>query len=111
MSEISIIDELKDRLTCYGGGRWTRGLLTRAVDEIERLRAIVDRLPVTADGVSVTPGMVLWVWTDNGELIWFAATDFYGGPDDWWTQPGQDPYCIQDDCYSTQAAVQAAREE
>jgi hypothetical protein len=28
--------------------------------EIERLRAIVDRLPKTADGVPVTPGMTLW---------------------------------------------------
>lgn len=28
--------------------------------EIDRLRAIVDRLPTTADGVPVTPGMQVW---------------------------------------------------
>ena len=29
-------------------------------DEVERLRAIVDKLPKTADGVTVTDGMLLW---------------------------------------------------
>ena len=28
--------------------------------ELKRLRAIVDNLPKTADGVPVTPGMTLW---------------------------------------------------
>jgi len=30
--------------------------------ELERLRAIVDKLPKTADGVPVVPGMRLWVF-------------------------------------------------
>jgi hypothetical protein len=32
----------------------------QAADELERLQAIVDRLPKTADGVPITPGMVLY---------------------------------------------------
>ena len=34
--------------------------LRRIAGEIERLRAIVDKLPKTADGVPLVPGMEVW---------------------------------------------------
>lgn len=37
----------------------------RLIDEIERLSAIVEKLPKTADGVPVVPGMELF-WTGDG---------------------------------------------
>ena len=37
--------------------------------EIERLRAIVDRLPTTADGVPVVPGMRLWTSYNSGRDV------------------------------------------
>ena len=41
------------------------GSLHEAADETERLQAIVDKLPKTADGVPVTPEMILWrKWPD-----------------------------------------------
>lgn len=39
----------------------TNVICREAADEIERLRAIVDKLPMTADGVPIIP--CNWVWT------------------------------------------------
>jgi len=36
--EPPILDEIAKRLGCYSGGRWTREILYRASDEIERLQ-------------------------------------------------------------------------
>ena len=36
---------------------WLVDLANKQADEIERLQAIVDRLPKTADGVPIVPGM------------------------------------------------------
>ena len=44
-------------------------LLGHAEAEIERLRAIVDRLPTTADGVPVMPGMRLWTSYNSGRDV------------------------------------------
>lgn len=38
-----------------------------AADELDRLSAIVSRLPATADGVPVVPGMTLWQAFDYGD--------------------------------------------
>ena len=42
--------------------------------EVDRLAAIVAKLPKTADGVPVVPGMELWhagtAWSDKGDYAW-----------------------------------------
>lgn len=45
--------------------------------ETERLQAIVDKLPTTADGVAVLPGMTVWVDADYGDglKIWELVVD------------------------------------
>ncbi len=49
--------------------------VAEALAEIERLRAVVDRLPSTADGVPVTPGMT--VYLDGGvEGVVLYVIDF-----------------------------------
>ena len=89
-------------------------------DEIERLRAIEDQMPTTADEVPVVPGSV----------VWFPYNDFtFGeGPhkcivkpfQDWedddgdllvWCEMESEDWVSKslDDCYSTREAAEAAR--
>lgn len=77
--------------------------------ELQTLRDTVGKLPKTADGVAVTPGMEVWVWQD-GELRHVYATCFDLVTDDWWLRYGMYDWCIQDVCYSTEAAARAAGE-
>ena len=81
-------------------------LLVRACDEIERLRAIVDKLPKTADGVPVLPGMTLWdsVWINKPfvvhSLLVFCPE---AARSEWTTNDGEvDP----GQCYSTREAAE-----
>lgn len=41
-------------------------------EEAARLRAIVDKLPRTADGVVVTPGMKVWRYSDGSLAAWMS---------------------------------------
>ncbi len=84
------------------------------ISEIERLQAIVDKLPRTADGAPVAPGMDVYfcgmddprsmrtetidsvAWTWKG--VWLCWRD---SP----LKPGRMP----SDCYSTREAAEAAR--
>jgi hypothetical protein len=65
--------------------------------EIERLRAIVDRLPKTADGVPIAPGQGVWTWfpdrsqPETVTLQRIGACGVYAG------------------CYSTREAAEKAR--
>jgi len=77
-------------------------LLSDAADEIERLQAIIDKLPKTADGVPVVPGMTVYyrgmggvVQTTNEMCVNAikAANGFILNPSG---------------CYSTQVAADAA---
>lgn len=56
-----------------------RAELEQAAAELARLRAIVEKLPVTKDGVSVVPGMVIYgselIVGDEGATVMFAAQD------------------------------------
>ena len=45
--------------------------------EIERLRAIVAKLPVTADGVPVVPGMSIWTML-NGTICEVKCNTIHG---------------------------------
>lgn len=70
--------------------------------EIERLRAIVDKLPRTADGVPITPGMIVYyaargqVWDEMASEMFISARCSCPTPERWsW--------------YSTPEAAKAAR--
>ena len=90
-----------------------RRLLPRAVAELRELRAIVDKLPVTADGVTVVPGEdTVWRWSsirgwvecqietsepEDGGWEYVLCTSLIGGG--------------VDSCYSTREAAEAAKKE
>ena len=71
------------------------------IDEIDRLRAIVDKLPKTADGVAMVPGDAIWVITDD-----------MGIQADLVDEPRAEKYNahLVSDCFSTEAAARAAKE-
>jgi len=79
--------------------------------EITRLRAIVEKLPKTADGVPVVPGDELWVRHPDGGCA---------GTRRWWKHPSlgwsvgfehmqNEPIDVSS-CYSTREAAEAAKE-
>ena len=70
--------------------------------EIERLSAIVDKLPRTADGVPVVPGMTCWYMSWGGNAIEFPVDDWSDIATDW------DDYGRR--YYSTPEAARAAGE-
>jgi len=75
--------------------------------EIERLRAIVDRLPKTADGMPITPGMKVWFQRSRNHG-WEVTAELVGG---YW-DTFKDWHCIDFDgqrCFSTREAAEAAR--
>ena len=77
-------------------------LLCRAADEIERLSVIVRRLPTTADGWAMMPGVSVWYRNQFNEIGQVEVEmTFNGDPLD---------YIAADQCYSTQEAAEAARE-
>ena len=83
----------------------------RVYAEIERLRGIVHKLPRTADGVPVVPGMPVWYyWGQRKEIRMFRVSDVcdsflrhYGKHG-----PGGEH---ADVCYSTIEAAEAARKD
>ena len=90
----------------------THTVLPRAVAEIRELRAIVDKLPVTADGVPVVPGEdTVWRWSSI--LGWVECQIETSEPED-----GGWEYVLctsligggVDSCYSTREAAEAAKE-
>jgi hypothetical protein len=78
------------------------------VDEIIRLQTIVDKLPKTADGVPVVPGMILWpgifIPDEQGARIGWYATDLATGDR---IHQGEDTLRIGK-CYSTREAAETA---
>ena len=78
------------------------------VGEIARLKAIVDKLPKTADGVPVVPDDVVF---HTGQTIEAGAVAI--DPDGEWLvypQHTDKPWAVKD-CYSTRAAAEAAQEK
>lgn len=77
--------------------------------EINHLRAIVAKLPETADGVRVTPGAKVWRIESDGTIcvryVQWTPVDggLYGA---YWGIQG--PPVAVEKCYSAQAAAQAA---
>lgn len=96
--------------------------LPRLLSELTRLRAIVDKLPVTADGVPIVPGMKVWKLADGnfgeayGEVvagIYPVAGDMCVGNTGWEALPGE-VYSTRDaaiaSCPSLGAASAGANE-
>ena len=78
--------------------------MTEAADEIARLTAIVDKLPKTADGVTVVPGMLLYHYATGrplGNVVTYTAGMRAHGQ---WAVAA---YPVGD-CYSTREAAEAA---
>lgn len=88
---------------------WIRGLGFPAYAEsVDALVKVVERLPVTADGVPVVPGMQLWHEDEAGRVAWsnpvVAVSDSAAL---WLASVG---FQVTDVFYSTRAAALAARE-
>lgn len=81
--------------------RDARKTILALVAEVERLRAIVERLPKTADGVTITPGMD--VWRDDSDAP--VAVKMYGEHQISYPEP---VYWLSG-CYSTWEAACHAR--
>ena len=78
------------------GIQGTCAKLQEAEQKIERLQAIVDRLPKTADGVPIVPGMEVWSWMGDAGLMSTEITRI--GKGGWFAA-----------CYSTREAAEKAR--
>ncbi len=106
----------------FGGDDWgpswgelkERRKLEEQAAQIDSLRATVDKLPKTADGVSIVLRMTVWTLEDGKAWEWTVAGigldiggDYYlwlddGEPSRMVSEPGQ--------CYSTREAAEAAKE-
>ena len=100
----------------------THTVLPRAVAEIRRLRAIIAKLPVTADGVPVVPGMAVWLpgggqYPGEVESVGCGNALLVNDSIKWPHPPlglgGEDSqYSVRDgdELYSTREAAEAAKE-
>lgn len=75
--------------------------LEAVCDEVERLQAVIDKQPKTADEVPVVPG-VDWVWR------W---QHIGGDVFEWVQERASAAHHLVKKCFSTLEAAQAAREE
>lgn len=81
--------------------------LREAAAEIERLQAIVSRLPRTADGMPIAPGMKLWTVFDGSDVTvnWFCRGHGTGV----WLMDTDRGNRTESECYSTREAAEKAR--
>jgi len=98
MSKHPISQDLRDiEAVCKKTGAYeTLGPLTlrEIADELDRMHAIIEKLPKTADGVTITPGMRVWFVCPLG-----------GTP----TNATVSAQTLGQEGYSTRAAAEAAR--
>lgn len=85
----------------------SREYISDLEEEIEQLEAIVDKLPKTADGVPVTPGMTIWFNTRKSEAKGFIVASVGTGFCELKDKPRG---CYHDKFYSSKQAAEAARE-
>ena len=76
-------------------------------DQAEELRAIVDKLPKTADGVPVVLGMNVWWPTDSPHIVREMGHP-HGLVLD--TDRSRTYYVPASDCFSTREAAEAAKD-
>jgi hypothetical protein len=107
-AQIAMDTEERDPDKLYGEARMS-ALLLMACEEIERLRAVVDRLPKTADGVHILPGDSLWrVSVSNVHKIICDTISALG----WWDRIGN--YYMNDSpelsrLYASRESAESAR--
>ena len=90
--------------------------LAKANAENDRLQAIVDKLPKTADGVPVAPGMTVYFCRDGSPHIVGAFHEWSSDPDEYevgdavpcWNEEKRYSARCLGDCYSTRKAAEAA---
>lgn len=113
--------EMSDVMRLYASGREQPQRAAAMLRQAARDAAIVERLPRTADGVPVVPGMKVYKFdTHDGEMRCHVVEPFYewSDPDD---GDADDEYPLgvpwafhcgigksATDCYSTRAAAEAA---
>jgi len=78
------------------------------LDEIDRLRAIVDKLPKTADGVAVTPNMEVFQIEPCGQGVNVLDVHYLTA---YSRASIPSPHYYFGDCYSTEAAAIKAQKE
>ena len=81
-----IVDDLRElrvQMATVLDDRVILGVFDRAAAEIEGLRAIVGKLPRTADGVPVVPGMDCWYRSCGGRVTNFPVEDWSDIATDW----------------------------
>jgi hypothetical protein len=71
------------------------------IAEVVRLRAIVGKLPKTADGEPVVPGMKLWIVNSSNEAV--ETEPLLLGDSEGWLQD------YEMEVYSTREAAEAAK--
>ena len=77
--------------------------------ELDEQRETIDKLPKSADGVRVVPGMLAYAFT-NGEIFDIVAVDFYMTGGAWYLQVGVYDICIEDELFAEREAAEAAKE-
>jgi len=86
--------------------RETRIAVEELIVEAKRLQAIVDKLPKTADGAPIVPGMEVWL-PGHPRYPGEVETDFSVNPCVDWPEKIYNPTKL----YSTREAAEAVREE
>lgn len=84
-----------------------RDLMRDAADEIDRLQAIVDRLPKTEDRVPIYPGLEAFTTYDSGPILVEAFHRCYSNRA-WLIDTDRGPR-MASECWSTREAAEKAR--
>jgi hypothetical protein len=95
--ERSIAMKMTDILDLLRDPRNDGHLNAAAAAEIERLRAIVDQLPKTADGVPMLPGSKVWTWLGQNRAVREIDITYVR------------PKGVYKHCYSSREAAEAAK--
>ncbi|OHB80875.1 MAG: hypothetical protein A2W31_11505 [Planctomycetes bacterium RBG_16_64_10] len=102
---------------CVERERQLKAELAEAQRERDAARAVVERLPKTADGSPITPGMKIYRRVGNGERAWIEANTATG-VDAETIRKGTEPWisCFECNCpaadyYSTREAAAAGEGE
>ena len=84
-----------------------RSAATNVLHRYEELQAIVDKLPKTADGVVVVPGMTLWAVDTEGETLEIDYNEY--GP--WIKSVECEQWDLMETTYSTREAAEAGGDQ
>ena len=66
---VDTIEVHKQRIAAADEIESLRQQLAAVREENERLRGVVERLPKTADGVPIYPGMLVWIENTDPEVV------------------------------------------